>query len=341
MRTKFFHACLAVVLVALALLQATPPMPVQAAASGSDLVAALNVLRQSKGIAPLKIDSALMNSAQGHSDYQASIGAWTHTGSGGSTPTSRGAAAGFGGGAAIFVTENVAFLLTSYDVNCIIYTIWSDALHWNKMLNPRYTHAGAGATVKGESTYYTLDVATVAGPQGSAAQSASSGPSLQQAQTLQPTQPLQPTEPLVAPVIVSTPKPDGSIIHPVQLGQALITIAKAYGLTVEELKKRNNLTSDFIIVGQKLIIQGSSTPTLSPTITLTPRPSTRTATVTRTATLPPRATPTATSTATATPPPLIPALDNLDMKVVGEVILGISAVGLVAVLVSLFIKKKT
>lgn len=335
MRTKFFHACLAVVLVALALLQAAPPMPVQAAASGSDLVAALIVLRQSKGIAPLKIDSALMNSAQGHSDYQASIGAFTHTDSGGSIPTSRGAGAGYGGGAAIFVSENVAYLLTSYDVNCIIYTIWSDALHWNTMLNPRYTHAGAGATVKGESTYYTLDVAYVAGPQGSAAQAASSGPSLQQAQTLQP------TEPLVAPVIVSTPKPDGSIIHPVQLGQALITIAKAYGLTVEELKKRNNLTSDFIIVGQKLIIQGSSTPTLSPTITLTPRPPTRTATVTRTATLPLSATPTATSTATATPPPLIPALDNLDMKVVGEVILGISAVGLVAVLVSLFIKKKT
>src|SRR5450756_1660417 len=123
MRSKFFHAYLAVVLVTLALLQAAPPQPVQAAASGNDLMIAVNALRQSKGLASLKIDNALMNSAQGHSDYQASISAWTHTGSGGSTPTSRGAAAGFGGGAAIFVSENVAYLLTSYDVNYIIYTI--------------------------------------------------------------------------------------------------------------------------------------------------------------------------------------------------------------------------
>jgi LysM repeat protein len=184
-------------------------------------------------------------------------------------------------------------------------------------------------------THYTLDVGYVSGQAGAVQPAAAA--SAKQAQAQQPS----PTVVLVAPVITSTSNPDGSILHPVQFGQALITIAKAYGLSLEDLKKRNNLTSDTIFQGQKLIIQGSSTPTLKPTITLTPIPPTRTATFTRTPTLPPTPAPTLTATPTATPPPLIPSLDSIDQKTLGEVILGISAIGLVVVLISLFIKKKS
>jgi LysM repeat protein len=145
---------------------------------------------------------------------------------------------------------------------------------------------------------------------------------------------------LVAPVIVSTPKPDGSIIHPVQFGQALLTIAKAYGLTVDELKKRNNLSSDIIFEGQKLIIRVSFTPSMTPTITQTPRPPTRTPLPTHTATLPPTATGTATATPTATPKPFLSELASIDRQTLATVILGISGVGLVLVLLSFFRKKK-
>lgn len=148
------------------------------------------------------------------------------------------------------------------------------------------------------------------------------------------------TVPQVAPVITSTPKPDGSIIHPVQFGQALLTIAQAYGLSIDQLKKLNNLGSDVIFEGQKLIIRVSSTPTLTPTITQTPRPPTRTPLPTRTATLPPTASNTPTATATATPKPFLASLESIDRQTLGTAILGISGIGLVLVLASFFRKKK-
>ncbi len=47
--------------------------------------------------------------------------------------------------------------------------------------------------------------------------------------------------------------PDPS--HIVAKGDTLYRIANTYGLSVEELKKRNNLSADTIFVGQKLVIQ--------------------------------------------------------------------------------------
>ena len=50
-------------------------------------------------------------------------------------------------------------------------------------------------------------------------------------------------------------------------------------------------------------------------------------------------TPTASATATLTPRPLLPSLDDVDRDTLGKIILGVSAVGLVLVLLSLFRKK--
>jgi len=332
MRTKWTQALAAVLLVLVALggLAAAPVRAALAAPSAYDLIAAVNALRQSHGVAALKINSALMSSAQGHSNYQASIGTWTHTGSGGSTPTSRGIVAGFGGGASVFISENIAYQLNTYGVDYIIYTIWSDAIHWNTMLDPKFTAAGAGVAAAGAFSYYTLDVGQILGQASSRPQNPAIKAQVQ-----------QPTVQLVAPVLTSTPKPDGSIIHPVQFGQALLTIAKAYGLTVDELKKRNNLSGDTIFEGQKLVIRGSFTPTLTPTITLTPLPPTRTPQLTRTATLPPTDTAFPTVTETATPRPFLDELASIDRTTLAAIILGISGVGLLLVLASFFRKKKT
>jgi uncharacterized protein YkwD len=332
--TRALPAILAALAVLAALLARPAPAPAQAALAAPnayDLIAAVNALRQSHGLAALKIDGALMSSAQGHSNYQASIGAWTHTGAGGSTPTSRGVAAGFGGGASVFISENIAYQLNTYGVDYIIYTIWSDAIHWNTMLDPKYTAAGAGVAAAGAFSYYTLDVGQILGQPAPKPQVAAN-----RAQGQVPS----PTVQLVAPVITSTRKPDGSVIHPVQFGQALLTIAKAYGITVDELKKRNNLSSNTIFEGQKLVIQVSYTPSLTPTITETPKPPTRTPLPTRTATLLPTETATPTATATATPKPFLSELGSIDRQTLATIILGISGVGLVLVLASFFRKKK-
>jgi len=81
----------------------------------------------------------------------------------------------------------------------------------------------------------------------------------------------------VAPVRVSTPDSGGAIIHVVQIGQALWSIAGAYDVTVDQLIALNNLSANAVIYeGQELLIQVGYTPTVSPTVTLTPRPPTRT-----------------------------------------------------------------
>lgn len=62
-------------------------------------------------------------------------------------------------------------------------------------------------------------------------------------------------------------KPAG-IYHTVQKGETLWRIGRTYGLSVERLKKANNLSSDQIEVGQRLFIPGArsvkSVPALTP-----------------------------------------------------------------------------
>ena len=47
----------------------------------------------------------------------------------------------------------------------------------------------------------------------------------------------------------------GTRQHMVAKGDTLYGIARTYGLSVDEIKKKNNLTADTIVIGQKLIIQ--------------------------------------------------------------------------------------
>ena len=96
------------------------------------------------------------------------------------------------------------------------------------------------------------------------------------------------------------PMPDGSVIHPVGYGQALVSIATAYKVKVEVIRNLNSILGiRGLWVGDKLLIQPA--PTLTRTLTITPTlpPPTRTSTPTRTLT--PTRTPTATITETSAP----------------------------------------
>jgi LysM repeat protein len=130
-------------------------------------------------------------------------------------------------------------------------------------------------------------------------------------------------------VTTATPYPDGSIIHIVQSGQTLYTIAEAYSVTVQSILDLNRRRlDDRLFVGDKLLIREAFTPTPTPNVTdtSTPRPPTATRRPTRTATLvPPTSTPspTVTITPTATPVP------ELGIDPVGNVLLSVVVVLLV------------
>ncbi|MEZ4668719.1 MAG: LysM peptidoglycan-binding domain-containing protein [Anaerolineae bacterium] len=72
-----------------------------------------------------------------------------------------------------------------------------------------------------------------------------------------PTATLAPTAPpYVAFVVPQGEQPDGSIVHTIQQGDTLDSIAYAYGITRTELMQLNNLQSaNFIFPGQKLIVK--------------------------------------------------------------------------------------
>ena len=61
--------------------------------------------------------------------------------------------------------------------------------------------------------------------------------------------------PAASPTTTATPTPSGGQqTYTVQSGDSLSTIAQRYNVTVDDLKRANNLTNDTIQVGQKLVI---------------------------------------------------------------------------------------
>ena len=100
-----------------------------------------------------------------------------------------------------------------------------------------------------------------------------------------------------ASVITNTPLVDGTIYHVVQFNEALWSIALAYNTTVEQLKLLNNLSTNDIYEGQKLLIQRPEIKTATPEMTITAAFGIPTSTATR------PATPTITPTVTPLPTP--------------------------------------
>jgi LysM repeat protein len=222
------------------------------------LIAEVNSLRSSYGLPPYEVNNALMSAAQKHSDYQAQIGTWTHTGSGGSRPHDRAVAAGYGGGAQVFVSENVA-LGANLSPSTTVYEMWQDAIHLETMISSRYTHIGAGVGRSGDTVYYTIDVGYIAGSPGSGPPPADNSSPSDDAGTPAPT--AIPVE----PIQVATPSSDGSVIHIVQWGQFLENIANTYEVSLQELMAINGLSQETIIYpGDKLMIVPGETPESTP-----------------------------------------------------------------------------
>ncbi len=93
------------------------------------------------------------------------------------------------------------------------------------------------------------------------------------------------------PVAMSTARPDGDVVHEVQYGQTLWSIAIQYGTTIEQLKRLNGLTDDTVVPGWKLLVQKGATQPAPPTPTFIAGSASRTATPTPAWTVSPTATP--------------------------------------------------
>ena len=245
------------------------PAPVPSMASAFDLIAAVNDLRASYGLQPYAVSQILMGTAQGQAEYMASIGSWSHTGPGGISYTQRLLNAGYplSGG---FRAENVLTInsnISGYDV--VHSSYWADADHQNTMLSVELTEIGAGVAVSGGTGYYVIDCAR------STSNGVFSGGSTPA--TVNGTPVTKGPSQILSAVVLSTPREDGAVYHDVQYGQSLWSIAIAYGTKIDEIKRLNNLTSNEIYLGQKLLIKNAGT--ASPTVpvaaqTKTPQPTT-------------------------------------------------------------------
>jgi len=75
----------------------------------------------------------------------------------------------------------------------------------------------------------------------------------------------------IIPVAQSTARPDGDVLHEVQYGQTLWSIAIAYGTTIEQLQRWNNLGASTILYEKQLLLvqKGATQPAAIPTQTAT------------------------------------------------------------------------
>jgi len=252
MKIRIVSICLTAILLLALRPAAGPAHAAPVLLNPSQLIAEVNALRAAYNLPPYTANAILMGISQAHSEYQASIGEVTHIGPGGSHPKDRAYAAGYGGGATIFLSENIIGGIGMDPATAVNW--WTgDAPHLNTMIGANYTDIGAGVATGSDGTiYYTIDAGWVSGAPGP-------GPSL-------------PGNPSGAiPVQAASPNPDGSIVHVVQQGQALYTIAVIYGISLDELLALNDLTAtSFIYPGDELLIRAANTATPTPAISETP-----------------------------------------------------------------------
>lgn len=242
----------------LSLASTRAPAPVHNdSARAMELIADVNALRASNGLPPYEVDPILMAVAASQNDWRVSAGVTTHTGPNGSSPKQRAIAAGYGAGGTVFISENIwdGTGLTPAEA---VQNWTGDAPHLNTMLGPNYRQVGAGAGESGGIWRYTLDAGYVIGGSYSPGQAPANGVVV---------------APAAVPVQKATAMPDGSVIHEVQTGQTLWTIAAVYGVDLATLLQLNSLAPGaFLHTGDKIVVKASWTPTASPAPSATSTP---------------------------------------------------------------------
>jgi uncharacterized protein YkwD len=280
--------------------------------TASEMIEAVNALRESEGLTPYQQNPILMNIAQVHAEYIASTGVLTHFDDRGRRPYQRALDAGYSvaGNLSVGGLFSEAIYSGSGVSDQEVLAAWlGNAADAVALTSAEYQDVGVAVTAANGITYYVL----VAGSESS-----------DEIIIISPTPGTQIA--LSGTFVPNTPLPSGEIYHVVQKDEALWSIALAYGTTIIELKSLNGLAGDEIFEGQQLLIRSASTETPTPSLV----PVTATLGLsTSTATLP--VTPTVTQTPTPLPTP--PTTMQLGGQVVGGIVLiAFLAAGLVAFL---------
>jgi len=218
--------------------------------SAYELIAAMNVLRMSNGL-PALIEHPIIDAvAQGTAQIMADgLLSW-HIGD----VKGRLAAAGYGGGATVFATENFAVASDGVTIDQIM-LMWADYDHMRPATSPNYCHVGAGtAKASNGMTYFILQAAYIS---GAPCEAAPPGGTPIPGQT-----PIVPG--IITPVELVEPDANGNYLHIVKPGQSFWSIAVAYGVTIKDILRWNNLPESYVLqTGDELQIAGPESRTLA------------------------------------------------------------------------------
>jgi LysM repeat protein len=226
-------------------------------ASAYELIIAMNTLRVSYGL-PALIEDPIVNAlAQSTAATMAANKMSWHIGD----VRGRLAAAGYGGGATVWATENFAVSSRGMGIDEIM-AAWADPDHMRPAFEASYCNVGAGVAQTSDGRiYYVLQAAYVAGQScGSSSPDGSGG-------AAGPGTVQNPVSQLIIPVKIATPDAEGRVFHEVQAGQSFWSIAIAYQITIRDLEVWNNMSRNIPLrPGQRLFIpdentEGYATPT--------------------------------------------------------------------------------
>jgi LysM repeat protein/uncharacterized protein YkwD len=210
-----------------------------------ELIAAMNALRVANGHPALIEDPIIDAVAQSTAEIMAASQMSSHIGD----VRGRLAAAGYGGGATVWATENFAVGNMSIDE---IMVVWSDSAHMLPAVVAAYCNVGAGVARSSNGMYYYILQAAYTSARACGEYTSPAGSS--------PPSGPSPVSQLIIPVKVATPDVDGKIYHVVEAGQSLWAIAIAYHITIHDLEVWNNISRETSLqIGQRLFIPGSNT----------------------------------------------------------------------------------
>jgi uncharacterized protein YkwD/LysM repeat protein len=204
--------------------------PVQAAQSGpaAEIFQLINQFRASLGLPPFQYNGTLATAAQNHANWMATNVIYSHTGAGGSSPLSRATAAGYNG----YVVENIVGGWSMSPRQGLIW--WQNSpIHYNTLVTSSYPQAGVGFAGNGTENMYVLVVGRPPGPHESASRPRTAAASAA---------PL-----IITPIELAKPGEDGSIVHVLQQGQALWTIAAYYDVDLSHLYLINGLSEESVL----------------------------------------------------------------------------------------------